>query len=392
MAFHTMVTTKSQFFPQCAKYLKDIINKYLLYCKVGADVNFYNTVSTTMIVQEGFVAFEQLNIKFDENNYKMCTPADLELFVKHKRLVGVHTEKDSNLLLLLLKDRWFKGDFNRLHKLLQLPDYSKLLLFLENCLWERSYEDNYTLGQQLSIRMTTHLIQSGLDFKHQLSNNNVELSGRGWDDRDFEKILSGMKSLADITKRYKLARVYIMLELDRNNLNKLLVMLQNDYRIITNRLHDNVVLICVAKSSVPVLEKLNPLVLRKRINVLFVTDSENYLHIHKTFFVYNSMKFYYYCLKNKFIFAADDYETLYFLYTIIIIEYLNGGYLNSFTLEKSPYMHPLELNSRRCNALKRAANENKLFHNDVELKTDFIKGKRITTGTHCIDRIIEIDL
>lgn len=96
--------------------------------------------------------------------------------------------------------------------------------------------------------------------------------------------------------------------------------------------------------------------------------------------------------KNRFVFYYDDYETLYFIYTIIMLEIINGGCLNSFTLEKSPIMHPLELNSRRCNALKRAAVYNKTLCNDIELKVDFIKGKRITTGSHDPNRIVQINI
>ncbi len=72
------------------------------------------------------------------------------------------------------------------------------------------------------------------------------------------------------------------------------------------------------------------------------------------------------------------------------IEILNGGCLNSFTLEKSLLMNPLELNSRRVNALKRAAAYGKTLNNDMELKIDFIKGRRIKTGTNYCQRLVDI--
>jgi len=261
---------------------------------------------------------------------------------------------------------------------------------VENCLWERGYEDNYTLGQQLSIRMTTNLIQSGLDFKHHVSDEK-KVGGRGWNDACFEKMLCCIRSVADVTKRYKWSQVYVMLELDRNNISRLQHMLNSNFNIVTNNLLDNVCLINCTKDkcSATALSLLAPLILSRHLNVIFVTDTENYLP-NTLFYTYNSMKFYYYCLKNRFVFSYEDYETMYLLFTIVAIELVNGGCLNSFTLEKSALMHPLELNSRRCNALKRAAAQNKVVRNDMELKVDFVRGKRITTGTHDPTRLVEI--
>nr|ANY57570.1 PlxyGVORF51 protein [Plutella xylostella granulovirus] len=385
MAFCNILSITSQPFPQCVKYLSSYVSRYTLWCRTSGED--YIEIDFKLVVSEGFVQFKNTYIRFDID--QECTPNDLVMYAKYARLEGVHSDQDKSLIALVFKDRWFKGDRIRLRKLLNLKDYSKLLVFLENILWERSYEDNYTYGQQLSIRMTTNLIQSGLDFKHQLSEDGTR-AGRGWEDQSFEKMINSIKNVADVTKRYKFQKIYVMLELDRNNLEELVVFLKNNYVTIRNANIDNVVLLSCEKSSLPVLNQLQQYIKAKYINVLLVTDNENYIHTHKIFYIYNSLKFYYYCLKNKFVFSIGDYETLYLLYTIVVLEYLNGGYLNSFTLEKSQLMHPLELNSRRCNALKRAASFSKTLNNEFELKIDFIKGKRITTGTHCASRLVDI--
>ncbi|QOD40023.1 p47 [Matsumuraeses phaseoli granulovirus] len=377
--FVTLYHFSSQYFPQCVKYLFKELNVY--WVNVG---EFHDCIKRNerIVVKESFVKYQCEFIKFDIENVHESTPEDLDLFAECKNVP---------LLALLLKDRWFKGDFVRLKQILKLNDYTKLLIMLENILWERSYEDNYTLGQQMSIRMTTNLIQNGLDFKHHVTNEKL-VKGRGWCCEEFERMLSNINSMADITKRYKLSKTYVLLELDRNNMQYVLLLLKSAFNIIiTNMLLDNVCLIKSKSGSLCILKSLAPLLQHKLINVVFVTDTENYLYQNKLFYIYNSMKFYYYCLKNKFVFMYDDYETLYYMYTIIILEILNGGCLNSFTLEKSPIMHPLELNSRRCNALKRSAAYNKTLCNDMELKVDFIKGKRITTGAHLPNRIVHIN-
>lgn len=385
--FYSVVNIKSQYFPQCVKYLFPTLLKYWLKCKVGSE-DGYRKMFSRIEVKDGFVSLRATFVKFHLDRVLDCTPDDLDVYVNYG--IDGLSEKQKFLLLLVLKDRWFKGDFERLRTVIKLPCYNRLTSFVENCLWERGYEDNYTLGQQLSIRMTTNLIQSGLDFKHHV-NDEKKSKGRGWNDANFEKMLCCIRSVADVTKRYKWSQVYVMLEIDRNNINAILCMLNKNFTVITNDSIDNVCLINCTKDkcSVVCLNKLAPLISSRHINVLFVTDTENYVQ-NQIFYIFISMKFYYYCLKNRFVFSRSDYETLYLLFTIVFIELLNGGCLNSFTLEKSRLMHPLELNSRRCNALKRAAAQNKVVHNDMELKVDFVKGKRVTTGTHDPNRLVEI--
>ncbi|AQQ80337.1 P47 [Betabaculovirus altermyunipunctae] len=392
--FYSTRVVRSQYFPQCVKYLFPAIAGYMLYCDVGDDTGAYHKMSEVIKVKEGFVSVEVTYVRFDVD--APCTPADLETFVAYAPLRGIDTPKTRRLLLMLLKDRWFKGDTDRLKRMLRLDDYTQIVALAENCIWERGYEDYYTLGQQLSIRMTTNLIQSGLDFKHQIANNGeVVMDGsRGWSDPVFVKIFSSIKTVADITKRYKSNNAYVMLELDNANQNEIKDLLSRHFRVVE---HDtlNVCLVHCGKSnrgSLAVLERLAPLIKDRRVNVVFVTDSETYVNSHRVFYIYNSMKFYYYCLHNRFVFDYKDYETMYLIFTIVCIEILNGGCLNSFTLEKSPLMNPLELNSRRVNALKRAAAQNKTFNNDMELKIDFIKGKRIKTGTNYCQRLVEIDV
>ncbi|AER41489.1 P47 [Epinotia aporema granulovirus] len=380
--FYKELVLKSQYFPQCVKYLSEELFAYWLMCRCD---DGWIVRNKEMVVKEGFVAFKCTFMKFNFDSTHDCCPADLELYATHGSGLSQH---DAKLLMLVLRDRWYKGDFERLKKILCMSSYDRLLNFVENCIWERSYEDNYTLGQQLSIRMTTNLIQSGLDFKHHISEEVVK-NGRGWDDVDFEKMLCTIKSVADITKRYRWSHCYVILELDRQNICSVLGVLRKKFVVKLNSLIDNVCMI-KEKNSRKVLGIIKPLIVDRMVNVVFVTDTENYIHTNKIFYIYNSMKFYYYCLKNRYVFFYNDYETLYLVYTIVMIEVINGGCLNSFQLEKSTMMHPLELNSRRCNALKRAAVYNKTLCNDMELKVDFIHGKRITTGTHNPSRIIDI--
>lgn len=392
MFYHTR-HFRSQYFPQCVKYLFPVIADYMLYCGVTNDDGVYYKMNERILVQEGFAALEVSFVKFSLD--EECTPEDLEMFVKYATLAGVKTSNDRRLLLMLLKDRWFKGDFVRLRKLLRLANFTQILVFAKNCLWERGYEDYYTLGQQLSIRMTTNLIQSGLDFKHQIADNGEEVvdSTRGWTDPVFIKMLSSIKTVADITKRYKSNNTYVMLELDTVNKSLILEILKKHFIVLENETLNVCLVHCNKnKGSRLVLETLASLVFERYVNVVFVTDSEAYINSHRVFYIYNSMKFYYYCLKNLFVFDYRDYETLYLIYTIVCIEILNGGCLNSFTLEKSSLMNPLELNSRRVNALKRAAAQNKTLNNDMELKIDFIKGKRIKTGTNYCQRLVEINV
>ncbi|UXX41863.1 p47 [Psilogramma increta granulovirus] len=369
----------SQYFPQCVKYLLPELRVFWTN-----NVPQRYICNEKLLVKEGFVAFSCDFYDFNTQCVENCVPDELDSFAK---CVSAPS------LSLLLKDRWYKGDVSRLKKILQLKNYTRLVSFIDNCIWERSYEDYYTLGQQLSIRMTTKLIQSGLDFKHHVSKEK-NVSGRGWNCVEFEKLLSNITSMADITKRYKCNATYVMLEIDTNNVHYVLSLLfQHFVCVVTNNLLENVCLIKevgVGKESVKVVERLRNIIKNRLANVVFVTDTENYLHTNNIFYLYNSMKFYYYCLKNKFVFQYCDYETLYLLYTIVMLEIINGGCLNSFTLEKSSLMHPLELNSRRCNALKRAAAYNKTLSNDMELKVDFVKGKRITTGSHDPNRLVQL--
>ncbi|APO13941.1 P47 [Plodia interpunctella granulovirus] len=371
----------SQFFPQCVKYIFGDLCAYWKYCRCPEGVWYKR--NEHIVVKEGFVSYNCDFVKF--NVEAECGPEDLDVYAQ----CVVPPEKQQ-LLGLVLKDRWFKGDKERLLKILKMTNYKKLLVFAENCLWERGYEDNYTLGQQLSIRMTTNLIQSGLDFKHHVDKESSS-DGRKWNDAEFEKLLGAIKSVADITKRYKWNQTFVLLEIDTNNMDYVMSLLTAHFdSVITNNMFDNV---CVIKEKLPsllLLKKLSNLIRRRLVNVVFVTDTENYIHAHPVFYIYNSMKFYYYCLKNEFVFHYEDYEMIYLIHTIVLLELINGGCMNSFTLEKSPVMHPLELNSRRCNALKRSAAYNKSLRNDVELKVDFVKGKRITTGTHDPQRLVEI--
>ncbi|AKR17432.1 P47 [Mocis latipes granulovirus] len=392
--FYTTQQLSSQYFPQCVKYLFPTIAKYMLY-SAGDNFLDYHKMHECVRVNEGFVSLHVVYIKFHIENINKCTPNDLDLFVKHAPLVGVKSSKDRQLLSILLKNLWFKGDFNRLAKFATLSNYTKVLVFLENCIWERGYEDYYTLGQQLSIRMTTNLIQSGLDFKHQIANNGDVATdvARGWSDPVFIKILSSIKTVADITKRYKSNNTYVMLELDAANKSIILDLLKQHFTVVENETFNVCLIYCAKnnKGSRSVLEKLRFLIKERRVNVVFVTDSETYINTHRVFYIYNSMKLYYYCLKNKFVFEYQDYETLYLIFTIVCIEIFNGGCLNSFTLEKSSLMNPLELNSRRVNALKRAAAQGKTLNNDMELKLDFIKGRRIKTGTNYCQRLVQIN-
>lgn len=377
--FITVVNFKSQYFPQCVKYLFPSLNIYWRHC-----LNLQNCYQNEecVLIKEGFISYACEFCKFNNDAILYSTPDDLEKFAKCIK---------QPLLAVLLKDRWFKGDHVRLKQILEMDNHDSMVNFITNCLWERGYENNYTLGQQYSIRMTTNLIQSGLDFKHHMVNDTISKK-RGWNCEDFEKVLSSISTVADITKRYKCNQTYIMLELDKNNEKYVKSLLQSQFNVINNNLIDNIYLIKDARGSINVLRKLKQLIKYKLLNVLFVTDTEQYLNAHRIFYIYNSMKFYYYCLKNRFIFHHDDYETLYLIYTITLLEIINGGCLNSFTLEKSPLMHPLELNSRRCNALKRATFCNKTLCNDMDLKVDFIKGKRIATGSNDTSRIIEIGI
>ncbi|AKS25397.1 p47 [Clostera anastomosis granulovirus B] len=377
--FLTISPFVSQYFPQCVKFLLPELRVFW----TGGNSQRYIR-NECLLVKEGFIAYSCDFYEFNVENVENSVPEELDCFAK---CVSAPS------LSLLLKDRWYKGDMCRLKQILQLKCYNRLVAFVDNCMWERSYEDYYTLGQQLSIRMTTNLIQSGLDFKHHVSKEK-NVSGRGWNCVEFEKLLSNITSMADITKRYKCNATYVMLEIDNNNAHYVISLLSQHFScIVTNNLLENVCIIKevgVGKESVKVVERLRNIIGARLVNVIFVTDTENYLHTHNTFYLYNSMKFYYYCLKNRFVFLYCDYETLYLLYTIVVLEIINGGCLNSFTLEKSTLMHPLELNSRRCNALKRAAAYNKTLSNDMELKVDFVQGKRISTGSHDPNRLVEL--
>ncbi|AIU41270.1 p47 [Sucra jujuba nucleopolyhedrovirus] len=393
MAFARYYETSTQQLPQCCKYLADKLNLYGLYLQnVNVD-RLSNIIEKQLkINDEGFISVYHLNVVFDVNCLQTATPVEIEHYIDATR--KTLSDHQRYLLKLVARDRWYKGDFKRLHKILTQKNVSKLVDFVCNTLWERGYENHYTLGQQLSVRITTKLIQSGLDFKHQTGKEEECTFSRGWDNVHFEKLINSISSMSDVIKRHQCNRKYIVLELSQHDAESIMqYLIEQKFALIRNRLVSNLcaIEIDVDKNSVLYLRKFTTLLQKKLVNVLFVTDLEYYLKQNNfMFYLYNSLKLYYYCLTNKFVFEKQDYEVIFLLNLIVSLEWHNGGHLNSFTLEKSAIYNPLELSTRRLNSIKRAANQSRTLCNDHEIKIDFIKGKRLKTGTHYGHRLVEI--
>ncbi|AYN45064.1 p47 [Alphabaculovirus alterspexiguae] len=394
MTFARFFTTRTQPLPQCCKYLDDPLAMYLLYVNDNyhIDIERYVLSRTIQVNDEGFVTLQQVCVYFDMSRVEKATPQDLQCYIDCTKLeLGAH---DKHILKLLVYDRWCKGDWQRLRKMLTQNDVSLLIKFACNVLWERGYEDHYTLGQQLSIRITTKLIQSGLDFKHQQDSDNVATtSGRGLTNHAFEKLIGNITSISDVIKRHKASHKYIVIEIDNVNRDAVITCLKRQFTIFNNVHIENVCVIQVDddKNSLQYLVKIKQIIDDKLINVLFVTDVEYYLKQNNyLFYLYNSLKMYYYCLCNKFVFEYEDYEIIFLLNLIVSLEWHNNGHLNSFTLEKSHIYNPLELSTRRLNSIKRAANQSRVIDNDNEIKIDFIKGKRMKMGTHYGQRLVQI--
>ncbi|AAY83964.1 P47 [Chrysodeixis chalcites nucleopolyhedrovirus] len=396
MAFARYYTTTSQLLPQCCKFLADEISFYLAYVDDNnvCDGDLYHTTDLRLQVNdEGFVQIQQTLVVFYMTNLLKSSPRDIEHYIDATRGNDL-TEHQSRLLKLLACDRWYKGDFDRLHKILVKENVSDLIAFACNVMWERGYEDHYTLGQQLSVRITTKLIQSGLDFKHQNNNDKTSVGARGWENNLFEKLFASITSISDVIKRHKSSQKYIVIEIANDKSAALKRELKRqEFVCINNAYMDNVCAIRLDedKNSLIYLQKLKHLISEKIINILFVTDVEFYLKQgNYLFYLYNSLKFYYYCLCNKFVFEYCDYEIIFLINLIVGLEWFNCGHLNSFTLEKSEIYNPLELSTRRLNSIKRAAAQSRILCNDNEIKIDFIKGKRIKTGSHYGHRLVEL--
>ncbi|AFL64986.1 p47 [Mamestra brassicae multiple nucleopolyhedrovirus] len=397
MAFARYHVTRTQPLPQCCKYLSDPLTLYLLYVnQVDVTHTRYVLNKTIQVDDDGFVVLQQVSVYFDlEFLETTSSPRDLDQYAQVTR--PNMTEHDMRVYKLLLRDRWYKGDFVRLKKMMLQQDVSALLTFACNVLWERGYEDNYTLGQQLSIRITTKLIQSGLDFKHQQDSDNtdaVTVPGRGWNSKVLEKFIGSITSISDVIKRHKCSLKYIVIEIDLANCARVKVCLNEHFTVIDNAHTENICAIQLDddKNSLQYLVKLSKLIADKIINVLFVTDVEFYVKQNDyIFYLYNSLKLYYYCLCNKFVFEFKDYEIIFLLNLIVSLEWHNRGHLNSFTLEKSQIYNPLELSTRRLNSIKRAATQSRVICNDNEIKIDFIKGKRMKMGTHYGPRLLQLE-
>nr|WOC30899.1 DNA-directed RNA polymerase subunit p47 [Spodoptera litura nucleopolyhedrovirus] len=410
----------SQRLPQCCKHLSKTISIYLLYRDLVAEsedgrvdpCEVYRIEKKILVDHEGFVRIWSRFVTFDEKNGDVlaCTPEDLNVYADVRFGRRLDTLHELYMLKLLMRDRWYKGDRSRLKKIMHMENPKALVAFACNAIWERGYEDHYTLGQQLSIRITTKLIQSGLDFKHHSDNVAVDdettpsstsatvataiQSGRGWQDRNFEKFVSSFSSISDIIKRHRGSNKYIVLELLPNCADELKACMFKEFTVIMNTSMENVCALIVDddKNSMQYLIKLSPLIKSRTINVIFVTDLDYYMKCNEyLFYLYNSLKFYYYCLKNKFVFLKSDHEIIFLLNVIVSLEWCNKGHLNSFTLEKSTIYNPLELSTRRLNSLKRAAAQSRRVQNDNEIKIDFIQGKRIKTGTHYGHRLVMLN-
>ncbi|QHB21703.1 p47 [Artaxa digramma nucleopolyhedrovirus] len=401
MSFARYAETCTQYLPQCCKHLADQLSAYHLYLQkfdsiendVAPTTKYHYSIKNKVYVNdEGFVKLSRINVVFNFDFLHCTTPEQIEHYIDAtKTQLTLH---DRCMLKLLAKDRWYKGDYVRLEKILKATNVDRLIDFACNTMWERGYENHYTLGQQLSIRITTKLIQSGLDFKHQTDRaEDCVVLSRGWDDVIFEKFLNSITSISDVIKRHRFCKKYIVLELTPNNSVAIKAYLKENYKIITNKHLNNMCAIEMDpdKNSLIYLKKFTHLLREKIVNVLFVTDLECYMKLDNyMFYLYNSLKLYYYCLTGKFVFEKQDYEIIFLLNLIVCLEWNNGGHLNSFTLEKSSIYNPLELSTRRLNSIKRAAAQSRVLVNDNEIKIDFIKGKRIKTGTHYGHRLVTL--
>ncbi|QDL56990.1 P47 [Dione juno nucleopolyhedrovirus] len=389
----------TQFLPAVCRAHEETFLLYNLYVN-GVDVHLPRRVTRQVQVDaDGFVRFV-FNVKIFHFENLTCTtratPQDLDDYVDvTRRALSAH---DAAVFKLVCRDRWYKGDAQRLRRILRQPCVTNLIKFACNVMWERGYEDHYTLGQQLSILITTKLIQSGLDFKHQpdtTTTTTTSSSVRGWQDATFEKYLLSLSSVSEIIKRHVFSKKYLCLEVAATYWNAVVQALRDEgLQLVLNEHTPHVMLICVDddKNSMLYLRKLTHLLQTRVVNLLFVTDVEFYMRANNfMFYLYNSLKFYYYCLKNKFAFESGDKSTLFLLYIIISLEWFNKGHLNSFTLEKSALYNPLELATRRLNSIKRAAQQNRVVACDSEIGVDYIRGKRVRTGTHYGQRIVQLD-
>nr|AGX01129.1 P47 [Bombyx mori nucleopolyhedrovirus]AGX01259.1 P47 [Bombyx mori nucleopolyhedrovirus]AGX01385.1 P47 [Bombyx mori nucleopolyhedrovirus]AIS92765.1 P47 [Bombyx mori nucleopolyhedrovirus] len=394
--FVTRLEHTTQFLPQACKLEDEVLVLYAIYLN-GFDYTLPRFVKREVQVNaDGFLRFDY-NIKiFDFARFTdmtQATPEDIDDYINLTRIDSL-SDHDLKMLQLVCRDRWYKGDVARLRRILQQKDVDDLVKFACNVMWERAYEDHYTLGQQLSIRITTKLIQSGLDFKHQ-PDTTAPVSVRGWEDATFEKYLQSITSISEVIKRHVFSKKYICLEVAASYWSDTVESLQQEnFRIILNSKTPYVLLIEMDddKNSMVYLRKLAHMLENKIVNLLFVTDVEFYFkNGNFMFYLYNSLKFYYYCLKNKFAFESADKEIFFLLYTIVALEWFNGGHLNSFTLEKSALYNPLELSTRRLNSIKRAAQHNRVINCDSEINMDYIRGKRVRTGAHYGKRVVNFD-
>ncbi|ABI13828.1 transcription regulator [Anticarsia gemmatalis nucleopolyhedrovirus] len=385
----------TQFLPEACRAQDNALLLYNLHIS-GVDVQLPRLVTRNVqINSEGFVrfVFDVKVFQLEQLKHVTCaTPDDIDDYVDVTRPeLSAH---DAVMFKLVCRDRWYKGDADRLRRILQQPCVTNLIKFACNVMWERGYENHYTLGQQLSILITTKLIQSGLDFKHQ-PDVTAPTSVRGWDDPAFEKHLASISSISEIIKRHVFSKKYICLEVAAAHWRAVVHALQTEnFQLVLNAHTPNVLLVRVDddKNSMLYLRKLAHLLQERVVNLLFVTDVEYYMRVNNfMFYLYNSLKFYYYCLKNKYAFESTDKTTLFLLYIIISLEWFNKGHLNSFTLEKSALYNPLELSTRRLNSIKRAAQQNRVVECDSEINIDYIRGKRVRTGTHYGQRIVQLE-
>ncbi|ABY65778.1 p47 [Orgyia leucostigma nucleopolyhedrovirus] len=392
MVFARYYHTQTQWLPQCCRYLADELSLFHVFLQNGDCNGPAHVINHCLRVNdEGFLQISRKYVVFDVNNLgnDNTTIDHINDYIDITRpSLSAH---DMRLFKLLARSLYYKSDYNRLKKILTQENIDALIAFACNVMWERGYENHYTLGQQLSIRITTKFIQSGLDFKHQTGRDEQCAVSRGWNNIVLEKFLSSITSLSDVIKRHRCCKKFILLELAPNVADKIKLRLRQEFTVIDNERVANMCAIEVDadKNSDMYLKKLTHLMREKIVNLLFATDVDFYMkHNNYKFYFYNSLKLYYYCLTNKLVFYKSDYEIIFYLYFIIVLEWYNGGHLNSFTLEKSPIYNPLELSTRRLNSIKRAAAQSRTLLNDNEIKIDFIKGKRMKTGTHYGHRII----
>ncbi|QWO71565.1 p47 [Orgyia pseudotsugata single capsid nuclopolyhedrovirus] len=394
MVFARYYCTQTQWLPQCCRYLADELSAFHMYLQgVGFDQPVNVIEHVVRVNDEGFIQIVRKYATFNVDDLADAnTTADqIDHYIETtRRSLSAH---DLKLLKLLARSRYYKSDHKRLRKILTQNNVDGLVAFACNVMWERGYEDHYTLGQQLSIRITTKFIQSGLDFKHQTGRKEECAVSRGWNNAVLEKFLNSITSITDVIKRHRCCKKFLMLELAPDAADAIKRRLRQEFNVIDNSRAENVCAIEMDadKNSSMYLKKFTHLMQEKLVNMLFVTDVDYYLKHNKfVFYMYNSLKLYYYCITNKLVFYKSDYEIIFYLYLIISLEWHNGGHLNSFTLEKSPIYNPLELSTRRLNSIKRAAAQSRTLLNDNEIKIDFIKGKRIKTGIHYGHRVVTI--